>query len=35
MSEDRRNEAFNAIIGVSGVLWMELQPEASWQGRMH
>ncbi|KAK4550289.1 hypothetical protein LTR36_003256 [Oleoguttula mirabilis] len=31
MEGDRRDEAFNAVIGLSGVLWMGLQPEAGWQ----
>ena len=39
MTEDHRNEAFNALIGIAaseaGVLWMELQPEPSWQMRIH
>ena len=35
MNEDRRNEAFNTIIGLSGALWQELQPEAGEQYRMH
>ncbi|TKA83482.1 hypothetical protein B0A55_00551 [Friedmanniomyces simplex] len=33
MVSDRRDEAFNALIGVSGATWMELQPEAAWQTR--
>lgn len=35
MDSDRRDEAFNALIGISGALWMALQPEAAWQGRTH
>lgn len=31
MDPDRRDEAFNALIGLSGALWMRLQPEAAWQ----
>ncbi|KAK5116338.1 hypothetical protein LTR85_009310 [Meristemomyces frigidus] len=31
MEDDRRDEAFNGIIGLSGVLWMQLQQEPAWQ----
>ncbi|KAK0298105.1 hypothetical protein LTR91_002090 [Friedmanniomyces endolithicus] len=33
MVSERRDEAFNALIGVSGAMWMELQAEAAWQTR--
>ncbi|KAK0993077.1 hypothetical protein LTR91_008139 [Friedmanniomyces endolithicus] len=33
MVSERRDEAFNALIGVSGAMWMELQSEAAWQTR--
>jgi len=35
MNEDRRNEAFNAILGISGQLWTELQVEPGWQKGLH
>ncbi|KAF2764268.1 hypothetical protein EJ03DRAFT_378752 [Teratosphaeria nubilosa] len=35
MGENRRNEAFNALIGISGALWQELQPQPEWQTRQH
>ncbi|KAK0326742.1 hypothetical protein LTR82_002585 [Friedmanniomyces endolithicus] len=33
MVSERRDEAFNALIGVSGAMWMELQSAAAWQTR--
>ncbi|KAK4556243.1 hypothetical protein LTR86_006940 [Recurvomyces mirabilis] len=39
MTEDKRNEAFNALVGLASseasVLWMELPPEPEWQMRVH
>ncbi|KAK4972360.1 hypothetical protein LTR97_007406 [Elasticomyces elasticus] len=33
MVADRRDEAFNSIIGISGAMWMELQSPSDWQAR--
>jgi len=33
MVSEQRDDAFNALIGVSGAMWMELQSEAAWQTR--